>query len=84
MRTSTPRKWAEFSINRLGDLCRLQNYCESYADAMTMRFLQHAIFSVYLDCRHAGVRERADEVLSEWITEAPWFARPAPAPAEAK
>jgi len=62
--------WADFSIGRLGELCRLQQYCDCYADSMTKRFLQHAIFSVYLDCREAGISEGAREVLAEWVPAA--------------
>ncbi len=62
--------WADFSMGRLGQLCRLQHHCDCYADSMTKRFLQRAIFSVYLDCRQAGIPEGAREVLAEWVPAA--------------
>lgn len=68
METAAPT-WADFSIARFRALCRLRDYCDCYADTMTKRFLQHAIFSVYLDCRRAGLSRRAREVLTEWIPE---------------
>lgn len=69
METAAPA-WADFSIARLSALCRLRDYCDCYADTMTKHFLDRAIFSVYLDCRQAGLSWRAREVLAEWIPEA--------------
>ncbi len=62
--------WADFSVARLLAFCRLRAYCDCYADAMTRRFLEHAIFSVYLDCRQADLSQRAREILTEWLPEA--------------
>ena len=61
--------WAEFSVERLAALCRLRDYCDCFADSMTKRFLQRAIFSVYLDCCQAGFGWRAREVLAQWVPE---------------
>lgn len=69
METAAPA-WADFSIARLLALCRLRAYCDCYADTKTRRFLEHAIFSVYLDCRQAGLSRRAQEILAEWLPNA--------------
>ena len=62
--------WAEFSVARLSEFCRLQQYSDCYSDRMTRRFLQRAIFSTYLDCVQSGVSEQAQRVLSEWRLDA--------------
>jgi hypothetical protein len=61
--------WADFSLTRLGELCRLREYCDCYADRLTKRALQAAIFSVYLDCRRAGLSDGAQQILVEWVPE---------------
>jgi hypothetical protein len=61
--------WADFSVSRLGELCRLRECCDCYADRLTKRALQAAIFSVYLDCRRAGLSDRARQILVEWLPE---------------
>ncbi len=61
--------WADFSLTRLGELCRLREYCDCYADRLTKRALQAAIFSVYLDCRRADLSDRAQQILAEWAPE---------------
>ena len=71
--------WPEFCIDRLTLLCRLRRYCDGYADETAKRGLQRAIFSVYLDCRRAGVSERAREVLAIGFPDA----REVPGQAEA-
>lgn len=60
---------ADFSLTRLGELCRLREYCDCYADRLTKRALHAAIFSVYLDCRRAGLSDRAQEILVEWVPD---------------
>ncbi len=62
--------WPEFCIDRLTLLCRLRRYCDGYAGETAKRGLQRAIFSVYLDCRQAGVSERAREVLAVGLPDA--------------
>lgn len=66
MQTVSTPGWAEYSVARLNALCRLRDYCDSFADSMTKRFLQRAVFSVYLDCCQSGLEWRAREVLAQW------------------
>ncbi len=62
-------KWPEICIDRLTSLCRPRRYCDGYAGETAKQGLQRAIFSVYLDCRQAGVSERAREVLAAGLAD---------------